>query len=459
MPSSRLLTLLETLADARDVQSDTERCFFTPEDVATCLNRAAVPPGGLVLITQPNGVALLNIFFGVLQAGAVPALLPPLLPVGRLRYLASSLQAAALIDRREILDMMQCHSSTPVGRIALGLLPIDLPPATTAGEVVLLTSGTSGIASACVFDFEQLLTNAIRHGESVMQTAEDRVLVSLPLYFSFALVAQALTTLATGGRLFISGPPFHPPSYLRALRSSHISISSLTPRLVRALPAMPDWGDTLRALTVGGDAIAAGKVSALLSSRPNGQLYLTYGLTQAGPRVSTLAAHAVEPARYASVGKPLRGTRVALRDADSTSELCVKSSTLMKRHIGILEGRSRDVTNSGWLLTGDSFHQDDEGYLFFRDRLTDFTVAGGEKISLASVRRLASEVAGVLAVRTFPRDSGSEMSAYDLCLSVDASCETDVVAEVADRLRKFLRAAERPQSIRLVEECPEMAHK
>ena len=45
-------------------------------------------------------------------------------------------------------------------------------PLTKAGEIVLLTSGTSGISSACVFDLPQLMLNATRHMNSIGQNKQ-----------------------------------------------------------------------------------------------------------------------------------------------------------------------------------------------------------------------------------------------------------------------------------------------
>ena len=81
-----------------------------------------------------------------------------------------------------------------------------------------MTSGTSGVSSGCVFDFEAILLNGKRHADAIGQRADDTVLLNLPLYFSFALSSQALASLTRGNRLIISGPPFHQAGYQEALK-------------------------------------------------------------------------------------------------------------------------------------------------------------------------------------------------------------------------------------------------
>jgi len=333
----------------------------------------------------------------------------------------------------------------------VAIFPPASEPAAAPGEVVLLTSGTSGTASGCVFDFEALLLNARRHADAIGQRKEDTVLVSLPLYFSFALVAQALASLARGNRLVISGPPFNAALYRKTLRDFGVTVSSLTPVLVRSmLHSDASYLSELRVLSVGGDALEPEMVARLVKLRQGGELYLTYGLTQAGPRVSTLAAHAEPTHRYSSVGRPMEGTNVCLRptgDATGQKQLYVTSDTVMKRYIGRVEGRPfHDLSGEQTIATGDAFDRDEEGYLYFKGRLCDYISRKGEKISLAAVRRLASQLPHVVSAKTSivgPEDGGEDFD-LELCLSTSPDEQMDP----REMLRGVLRRTEMPRSIR-----------
>ncbi len=204
-----------------------------------------------------------------------------------------------------------------------------------------------------------------------------------------------------GNRLVIGGPPFHVPTFLKTLDQYDVSVASLTPVLVRTLlQADAKIPDKVRALSVGGDMLEKKLVEQLLRARPGKELYLTYGLTQAGPRVSTLAAHAEPAHRYSSVGLPIAGTKVFLRDLGDGShrkQLFVSSSTVMHRAVGRVEGRvDIDGLSPGTIATGDVFEQDDEGYLYYKSRLSDYINRNGEKICLAAARRVAAELPHVI---------------------------------------------------------------
>jgi long-chain acyl-CoA synthetase len=428
--------------------------------------------GDLVLLGLPNGVGLLRHFFGLVSAGGVPALVAPGTPAARLRELAAVMGARALGAVRLAPEASQRERVEPIFGIEVAWFPPPPAPAAFAGEVVMLTSGTSGFASGCVFGLEELLRNAARHADAIGLSEGDTMLVNLPLYFSFAMVAQALATLVRGGRLVVSGPPFHPPTYLKTLAERGITVSSLTPVFVRALlegGAVPPRD--LRALTVGGDALGIDHVAALLRLRPGGELYLTYGLTQAGPRVSTLAAHAERSDRHGSVGLPLAGTRVSLEDLGDGSgrrQLLVSSDTLMRRRIGVIEGRPqgdwRELVVDGGspgaalgsapnppraLATGDVFEQDDDGYLYHRGRLSEYIVREGEKICLAAVRRFSAGLPGVVNATTTvtKHDEGED---FDLTLFTTPGEAPRGPEDYRGYLRRALRRGELPRRIEVV---------
>jgi long-chain acyl-CoA synthetase len=401
-------------------------------------------PGDLALLCLPNGIALLEHFFGVLLVGGVPVLAAPNTPSARLRELAEVLGVRAVGANRINPTALGASQRETVGALEVALFPAREPVA-APGEVVLLTSGTSGFASGCVFSIEALLLNAERHADAIGQRPDDAVLVNLPLHFSFAIVAQALATLIRGGRLVLCGPPFHAPSYVQTLARHEITVSSLTPIQIPALlQSASETAASLRVLTVGGDALDPEQVGRLLQWRPGRELHLTYGLTQAGPRVATLAAHAEPPRRHRSIGRPLTGTRICLEDAgDGRKQLFVSSATVMRRRIGRVEGRpGDDLAAPGTIATGDLFEQDADGYLYFQGRQADYIVRDGEKICLAAVRRVAAQLPHVVNARTRVMARPDGVADFELTLYGPPDLE-----DYTGLLRKVLRRAEMPRTI------------
>ncbi len=430
------------------------------EDYLAYWQDQPLPAGQVVLIALPNSPDLLAMFAAVLNSGYVPALIAPTTPGERVAQMIVDFAAGALIRsaaQHTTWTGYGVAQAADLGRWQVGHVANAPLPITQAGQVVIATSGTSrAFSSGCVHWFSSLQTNALRHARSIGLTRADRILVNLPMYYSTALVAQTIAALELGAHLVISGPPFLVPTYLEDLREHRITASSVTPVLLRQLNAHPHpFAPCLRLLTVGGDQAAPAEVSQCLASHPGLELYLTYGISEAGPRVSTCAAHRVSPQRLGSVGLPLDGTQVMLLRPGEDSlegELLVSSDTLLTRKIGqdshtpIIELHGRR-----WLKTGDIFSQDHEGYLYFKGRNSDFIVIRDEKVNLGAIKQLCKRVPGVLACRTEVVREASMLAGFQLELTVDR----DVVREhqgdhFKTRLLKQLKHYERPLAIALL---------
>ncbi|WP_249998255.1 class I adenylate-forming enzyme family protein [Actinoplanes sp. M2I2] len=445
---SAVLTFLDSAVDAGPGPGGTAPARAGAAAVIDDVAGLGLPPGSPVLIAVPNGTTTLAVFFGALLAGAVPILLPPAAGAARITEIGRRLGGAALIAPR--IDAARYGAATvrPIGgRCEAALLDDPARRRYQPGEVVLMTSGTSGIASGCLHGLDALLRNAGRHATAIGQRPDDTVLVSLPLYYSYGLVAQALAAFVRGSRLVVSGPPFTPRSFLDTIRRHDATVSSLTPSAAALLAADPPAGTAaLRVLTVGGDALEPAHVRSLLAGDPQRELYLTYGLTEAGPRVTTLAAHREPEHRWGSVGVALPGVRTYLRDSPDDGpggELVVESDTVLRRR---LPGGAPTV--AGAVATGDRFDLDADGYHYFRGRSGDSVVVGGEKVWLPSVRRLATQLPGVRhASTTVFRDERDELR-YSLDVAVDEPGPR-LAAEIERALNRVLLRAERPHRITL----------
>ncbi|MFD7102725.1 class I adenylate-forming enzyme family protein [Streptomyces celluloflavus] len=421
------------------------------DDVLADLAGLGLAPGAAVVLCLANGVELLRVQLASLLLGLVPLAVPPGTPWQRVRALAGHIGAGVVVTTR----LTGTGPRVPVG--GASAVPTGHPATRyRPGEILLSTSGTSGMFSACVHRVSSLLHNARLHAGATGITSADTLLVNLPLYYSYALVAQAFAAYVTKARLVLDGPPFSPAAYRDTVAARGITHSAVTPTIARRLLADPGHLPRgLRALAVGGDRLAPAEVADLLAARPSGELYLTYGLTEAGPRVSTLAAHAEPAHRYGSVGRPLPGVRVSLREVrDEVGELLVESGTVLLRRVG--QHSERVLLGPRTIATGDAFSIDD-GYLTFHGRLSDFVVLRGEKVSLNTVRQAAHAIPGVVhCVPKVVDEGGTQV--LDVHLSVTDSLPGGEKA-VRRLLNSQLLPAERPRAVFISAADPESFRK
>ncbi|MGA4847527.1 class I adenylate-forming enzyme family protein [Streptomyces sp. G5(2025)] len=418
---------------------------------------AALPaePGSVVVISLPNSARLLRIFFAVSLAGHTPVMLAPSTPPSRVRDICRHMGAYALIRTSIRPTDYGLSDTASIGGVDLAVFTDWQYQRHGRGHVILMTSGTSGMATGCLHSVDSLLRNARRHAASVGQTEKDTVLVSLPVFYSFGLVAQVLGCLVSGASMILAGPPFSVTNYVETITRHSVTVSALTPIQVKSVVGVgEELPAPLRTLSVGGQALDPSYVSRLVKLNPELGLYLTYGLTEAGPRVSTLAAHREHPDRYRSVGLPLDGVEVLTRESSEYGEreLLVRSDTIYRKRVGEIPLSKRgELIEEGLLATGDMGYVDDDGYVYVSSRRSDFAMVRGEKVSLATVRKAAESLPNVVrAAARVMADDGNDDDFARVGLDVYVNdLDVPTEAEVQRSLRALLTRNERPGEVRI----------
>ena len=356
--------------------------------------------GDVVLIALPNSSVLLKHYFAVLALGGVPVLISPAFSHSLLPEMFYSFKVKYIINNYSVgggfkpQKINSDHHNTQ----------LYTNPLFTHGQVILTTTGTSGVGSGCVFDFTSLINNASKHAKAIGMASNDSILINLPMYYSYSFVAQAIAALYIGAKIVITNPPFNTKDYYDVICKNEVTISSLTPILAqKIITNFKPLPDCLRVITIGGDVIEVEHIEKMLKLRPNKELYITYGLTEAGPRVATLSAHSEPFKRLGSVGLPLPGIRVEINKTNlskDAGELIIKSDTLMKKKIQYIDEVLTIKIQDEFLSTGDFFTQDQDGYLYFKGRLSEFIVSQGEKFSLSYVKKVVKKIPNIDMIKT-----------------------------------------------------------
>jgi acyl-CoA synthetase (AMP-forming)/AMP-acid ligase II len=193
-------------------------------------------------------------------------------------------------------------------------------------------------------------------------------------------------------------------------------------------------------------------VERAISLLPGVDLVNAYGLTETsstisvlGPDDHLLAFYSDEPdvrARLGSVGKPLPGVEVEIRDGI----IWVRGDQVSGEYVGTGAG-----LDDGWFNTRDAGYLDDEGYLFVQGRVDDVIVRGGENLSPGEIESVLIEHPAVAeaAVVGIPDVEWGErvVAAVVRC----GDCTED---ELRDHVRAALRSASTPERIAFRDELP-----
>jgi feruloyl-CoA synthase len=379
-----------------------------------------VRAGGRVALFLPGGVAFASALIAAMRAGASVL---PLDLTSRGAHLSECLAAAspaAVITSPSLATRLA--GSLPAGtRVlvqeidpgcpercgieglgtdganghALHAVP-EAPVHDSADALLVATSGTTGTPKIVRLGHRALQQNISAHLDSLGLAFPFVSLQVLPLNYSYGLVASFLGTLWAGGTVVLPRGTDR-AAIMAALRESAAQVVFGTPALFRLLVERADEGDRqalsqLQLVGIGGDRCPVHLRRELAATFRSARCCATYGLTECGPRVTTLP-HAAFLERGESVGLPLRGVELDVRRPaggrcrpGEIGDLHVRTPSLMSGYLG--DGaHASSVTADGWFTTGDLASVDEDGYLFVHGRSDRVVKFRGRRFNPAVVER------------------------------------------------------------------------
>jgi acyl-CoA synthetase (AMP-forming)/AMP-acid ligase II len=283
--------------------------------------------------------------------------------------------------------------------------------------------------------------------------ASDKQLVMLPLYHSYGLITQSIGSIISGCELKIDVPPFNASRFADLILKERISVCGITPTIARELLRKKTTLPPVRSMSVGGDRFTREEVAELLAKPFINELYITYGLTEAGPRVSVLASHLSSMEQLDSVGRPFLEVTVLIEapDPNGIGQLLVKTPSVLRRKVGA-PGIKQPLRADGFLETGDLFTKDASGYLRYVGRTTDMLVMKGEKLNTRSVSEIAESHPDV----SFARTTGE---AGDILVTAVWPKDSKMID--LDELKAFMKLHLRHHEIpdKIIQHSPNVFHK
>ncbi|OBI19853.1 class I adenylate-forming enzyme family protein [Mycobacterium sp. E2497] len=337
--------------------------------------------------------------------------------------------------------------------------------------IVLFTSGTTSAPKAVELTHNNLtgyVTGTVEFGSA---DADDAALVCVPPYH-IAGVGAALSNLYAGRRI-VYLRKFDPREWAQLVRDERVTTATVVPtmldRIIAELEVSPTDLPTLRTLAYGGSKVGLPLVRKTIAALPHVGLVNAYGLTETSSTIAVLTpedhrtAHgATEEAaarRLGSVGRPVPGIEVQIRDENGTvlapgqvGELFVRGPQVSGRYTGI--GSVLDA--EGWFPTRDTAMLDDDGYLFIGGRSDDTIIRGGENIAPAEVEDVLVEHPDVHEVVVVGVDDPQWGQIIVAIVVPEAAAEPDV-EELREFVRKSLRGSRTPDRIVFRDHLPTTA--
>ncbi len=340
------------------------------------------------------------------------------------------------------------------------------PRKDTDPALIMYTSGTTGRPKG-VIQTHRNNTAAIQMlGNTWQVTRHDRFLVSVPLFHVGGMQTSTLPALALGAQVTLV-PHWRAEDWIKAAAAFRPTIFALVPAMIVDLihwaqthpESKPDLSQVRMGLMGGSPTWPA--VVSQFHALFGVSLRELYGQTELTGLSVTYRDH--EPWRQRSMGRPQSQVLdAAIYESDDiiyplkptvTGELLFRGETVSPGYWHQPE-QTRQKWIDGWFRTGDIVSVDEDEYLYYRDRVDDMIISGGENIYPAEVEAHLTQLPPIqeVAVIGTPHPRWGEQVTAVIVLKGEETNKEDLRRQI-DSL-DALASYKRPRRIEFVPSLP-----
>ena len=290
------------------------------------------------------------------------------------------------------LEAFLAHADT-TGPAALAAAQRAVLPADIC--FILYTSGSTANPKGVTLAHGQVLANGFDIGERMHLGPDERVWLSVPLFWSFGS-ANAWPALMTHGGALVLQEAFEPGEALALIERERCTVYYGMANMARALMDHPDRAARdLSSMRTGLTIGVPEDIAMTIEATGAAELCNVYGSTETCGNCAVTDAHDPLPLRMTSQGEPLPGMRIRAVDpetrrplpAGDVGELCVHGH-VTPGYFGAPELDAAAFDAEGWFLTGDLGMVGDDGRVRFRGRLKELIKTGGINVSPLEVEQV-----------------------------------------------------------------------
>ncbi|OAN36554.1 AMP-binding protein [Microbacterium sp. H83] len=432
-------------------------------------------PGNRVLLRMLNGPWTVACWLGALRAGMVVVTTMVAWREQELRPIAERVRpAVAVVDHRGLVDAESAFAplAEPPAVLIAGGDGDELVSAcarksgrfdaveTAADDVALLgaTSGTTGVPKITMHFHRDILANADTFARHVLHLTSDDVSASTaPLAFTFGLGGNVVFPLRTGGAMVLVERAT-PVELAKLIEPLGITVLYTAPTGYRSVIKEGLAGE-LRRLRIG---IAAGEhltVSTFEAVEAASGLRLINGIGST-EMLHVFVSASGDDIRPGATGRAVPGYRVAVFDDDGRpvapgepGRLGVVGPTGCRY---LDDDRQTVYVQNGWNITGDTFVQDDDGYLTFQARNDSMIVTAGYNVGAPEVEEAVLGHPDVLecAVVGCPDDDRGMIVAAFVVLRDGVEGSPELTADILDHVKSRLAVYKCPRRVDYLTELP-----
>jgi malonyl-CoA/methylmalonyl-CoA synthetase len=347
--------------------------------LAALLAAEGFQPGDRIAVYLENGVEIVDMFLASMKLGLIFTPVNILYREREIDYILRDAEPRGFFNH--LPDAVSTYSE-------------DFEPRTTSWDTplsLIYTSGTTGRPKGAILTHGNFAANAQNLVNAWHITAEDRLLLALPLFHVHGLGNGLCTWLASGYRMRLLDR-FRKETILDELLDFRptifFGVPTMYERLLSAPPAAASRiGQTAR-LFVSGSAPLPAHTFERFRQLYGHAILERYGMTET---LMNLSNPYDGERRPGTVGKPLPGVTVRLE----SGELFVKGPNVFAGYWRQPEATAGVFTEDGYFRTGDLAVCSDDGYYTLEGRRTELIITGGFNVYPREVEEFLCEQPGV----------------------------------------------------------------
>lgn len=329
--------------------------------------------------------------------------------------------------------------------------------------ILIYTSGTTGNPKGAMLTHKNLLSNVDACNRAFKIKKNDRFLLFLPMFHSYAFTTCVMLPTFTGCSIIIlkSVMELKKKSFKNILLFKRPTFFLGVPQVYTALSKskLPQWFIKFLypvRIHVSGGAPLPEEILKGFVEKFKRPILEGYGLSETSPVVSVNREEFQKP--Y-SVGPALPEVEVKVVDDNEmevptgeVGELIVKGPNVMKGYWNMPEATSMTIKN-GWLFTGDFARVDSDGFISIVDRKKDLIIVKGINLYPREIEELIYAYEGVeaAAVIGIPDNASGEVPVAYVMPKEDADIDNEDLKEF---LKNKLANFKIPKHIYVTKELP-----
>jgi long-chain acyl-CoA synthetase len=438
---------------------------------AHLFHRRHVTRGDRVILALDNSIESAAAYFGALKAGAVAVPLTGGPRNDRLSHaiadcaprvavidgvtersvrkgdVVAAVPSVVVADRTSSRDLIPLAAVEECPGDPVPVRPIDLDLA-----AIIYTSGSTGEPRGVMLTHRNFVANARSIVSYLKLTAADRVMCVLPFNYVYGL-SLLHTHIAVGGSIVIENRSAFPNVVLNAMQEHQVTGFSGVPSTFALMLHRSSLGTTalpkLRYVTAAGGAWAPAKIEEWRRRAPKTEIFVMYGATEAGARLTYLPPDAVVR-KAGSIGRAIPNVEIVVENESGArakpgeiGELVARGSNISCGYWNNPQETALRFGPSGY-RTGDLGYADDEGYLFLVGRQHDIIKVGAHRVGLKEIEDVLQAHASVYeaAVIGTPHEILGEAPVAFVALKT-------AIDDVQNHLRAFCASRLEPHKVPL----------